>query len=308
MSRKSLFTVKIWFGVYTILFREIISLELLPSLDLDDGKSVLHNGRTLAHIEIIDNVSTCELSIVDESVKDEELQKFEAKNVTVVSLEFSQMMEIIPMCEKLADMEDVNIRIDSEVVEESGFWDSFVSSFRTVSLGIAPGTLWCGIDDIAPSYKSLGTNRKLDKCCRAHDFCPDKIKPGATKGGIENKLKLKTISNCECEQIFHSCLKSVDSLNANSVGFLYFSSNRECIEMRHPKRCLEWDFTNKTENIESEKSEDFIFEDEEEWSESNGRIIHIENPNFNDPLKFCTNFTEDINQPMTLQVAENLRY
>ena len=30
----------------------------------DDGKSVLHNGRTLAHIEIIDNVATCDLTIV----------------------------------------------------------------------------------------------------------------------------------------------------------------------------------------------------------------------------------------------------
>ena len=45
----------------------------------------------------------------DESVKEEELQKIEAENVTVVSLEFSLMMEVIPMCEKLADMEEDEI-------------------------------------------------------------------------------------------------------------------------------------------------------------------------------------------------------
>jgi len=300
-----------WIGAFLILFREVTAIELLPSLYLDDGKSVLHNGRTLAHIEIIDNVATCDLTIVDESVKEEELQKIEAENVTVVSLEFSLMMEVIPMCEKLADMEDINIRMDNEVVEESGFWDSIVSSFKTASLGISPGTLWCGIDDIAPSYKSLGTNRKLDKCCRAHDFCPDKIKPGVTRGGIENKLKLKTISNCKCEEIFHSCLKSVDSFNANSIGFLYFSSNRECIEMRHPKRCLEWDFTNSTESTVTQE-DDFNMEDEEDSIEyihsNNGPIFIKENQDSKNQLKFCTNFTEDTEQPMMLQVTENLRY
>ena len=60
------------------------------------------------------------------------------------------------------------------------------SRLQTVSQGIAPGTLWCGYDDIATSYTSLGGEVELDRCCRAHDFCPDKIKAGRSRGGLEN--------------------------------------------------------------------------------------------------------------------------
>ena len=52
--------------------------------------------------------------------------------------------------------------------------------------GIAPGTLWCGYDDIATSYLSLGDDEELDRCCRVHDFCPDKIKAGRRRDGLEN--------------------------------------------------------------------------------------------------------------------------
>ena len=31
------------------------------------------------------------------------------------------------------------------------------------------------MDDIAGDYHNLGTLWRLDKCCRAHDFCPVKV-------------------------------------------------------------------------------------------------------------------------------------
>ena len=58
--------------------------------------------------------------------------------------------------------------------------------FQTVTQGIAPGTPWCGYDDIATSYQSLGEDEELDRCCRVHDFCPDKIKAGRSREGLEN--------------------------------------------------------------------------------------------------------------------------
>lgn len=60
-------------------------------------------------------------------------------------------------------------------------------SLQTVSQGIAPGTLWCGYDDIATSYLSLGEDKELDRCCRVHDFCPDKVKAGRSRDGLENR-------------------------------------------------------------------------------------------------------------------------
>merc|ERR1712141_440274 len=65
----------------------------------------------------------------------------------------------------------------------------------TLTKGILPGTLWCGVNDIAPDFSSLGVDRELDRCCRAHDHCPVKVKPFRTKYGLIN-LDLYTKSHC----------------------------------------------------------------------------------------------------------------
>ena len=49
-----------------------------------------------------------------------------------------------------------------------------------------PGTKWCGVDDVADSYFDLGKFYEMDKCCRAHDFCPMKIKGFSKKYGTIN--------------------------------------------------------------------------------------------------------------------------
>ena len=48
------------------------------------------------------------------------------------------------------------------------------------------GTKWCGIDDIANNYFDLGKEVEVDKCCRAHDHCPMKIKALGSSYGIKN--------------------------------------------------------------------------------------------------------------------------
>lgn len=49
-----------------------------------------------------------------------------------------------------------------------------------------PGTKWCGLGDIANEYSDLGTERTLDKCCRAHDHCPTKLKALRSGYGLVN--------------------------------------------------------------------------------------------------------------------------
>ncbi len=53
--------------------------------------------------------------------------------------------------------------------------------------GVAPDTKWCGKGDIARDYRELGLNYRVDKCCRVHDHCPQKIKTGWVRDGLENK-------------------------------------------------------------------------------------------------------------------------
>ncbi len=41
---------------------------------------------------------------------------------------------------------------------------------------IAPGTKWCGVNDIAEDFFDLGEREEVDRCCRAHDHCPLKVR------------------------------------------------------------------------------------------------------------------------------------
>lgn len=52
--------------------------------------------------------------------------------------------------------------------------------------GVLPGTLWCGLGDKAVVFGNLGERSELDRCCRAHDHCPIKLRSGATKYGTTN--------------------------------------------------------------------------------------------------------------------------
>ena len=96
--------------------------------------------------------------------KPDVLADLEMKNVTTLGVNFTTMMEVIFLCEEMSEETDMSTRVDMEVMEDTGFWSSFVRSFQTLTKGIAPGTLWCGTNDIAPSYKSLGEDKSLDKC------------------------------------------------------------------------------------------------------------------------------------------------
>lgn len=48
------------------------------------------------------------------------------------------------------------------------------------------GTKWCGPGDVAQSYDDLGALIEVDKCCRAHDHCPIKVKGFASAHGLMN--------------------------------------------------------------------------------------------------------------------------
>ena len=108
-----------------------------------------------------------------------------------------------------------------------------------------PGTLWCGLGDLAARYTELGPRATLDRCCRAHDLCPAKLKPFASRAGLDNpsfytKLGISDFtsvtsifcrSHCLCEERFHSCLVAANTTAAASLGNFYFNLlNLHCVD------------------------------------------------------------------------------
>ncbi|KAH8271566.1 hypothetical protein KR018_008376 [Drosophila ironensis] len=98
---------------------------------------------------------------------------------------------------------------------------------------IVPGTKWCGPGNIADNYDDLGTERELDKCCRAHDNCPDKISTQGELHGLFN-YGVFPIFSCECEAAFRSCLTALHSVQSLALGRIYFSSKEVCFASGHP--------------------------------------------------------------------------
>jgi len=86
---------------------------------------------------------------------------------------------------------------------------------------IYPGTNWCGTGNEAQSFHDLGEQRGTDKCCRSHDFCPYTIEGFTTKYDLFN-YRFHTISHCECDIRFRTCLKNIGDGVSDTVGKLFF--------------------------------------------------------------------------------------
>lgn len=104
---------------------------------------------------------------------------------------------------------------------------SGLKNFKTLWHGILPGTLWCGLGDIARDDLELGAHKELDMCCRAHDKCEDFVEPKSSRYGLQNK-HICRLSLCECEMQFYDCLKQVNGLYAFVIGQIYFAKCRRC--------------------------------------------------------------------------------
>lgn len=99
------------------------------------------------------------------------------------------------------------------------------------------GTKWCGAGDIAQNKRDIGYFYLTDSCCRAHDLCPHAIEPQSSKFGLKNTGKF-TLSHCDCDNEFHRCLKSVNTLVSKQIGLVYFNVlGPQCFKEDHPLKC-----------------------------------------------------------------------
>lgn len=105
--------------------------------------------------------------------------------------------------------------------------------------GIIPNTLWCGLGDRAANYSELGSEYRVDACCRAHDHCPIRLGPFTTDYGLIN-WSVSTRSHCECDLDFSYCLNRVNSTLSNVIKVLYFRFvGLQCIDVGGRRKTIE---------------------------------------------------------------------
>ena len=97
----------------------------------------------------------------------------------VVEVNFPEIMATIDVCNNIPSP-DTGQSSQEKEKEDGGVSLSRVN-ILSLTRGILPGTLWCGVDDMAADFSKLGRDRELDRCCRAHDHCPVKVRGGAGK-------------------------------------------------------------------------------------------------------------------------------
>ncbi|XP_040570668.1 uncharacterized protein [Lepeophtheirus salmonis] len=214
-----------------------------------------HQGRVLSLIFLpkFKNDSLpkfCSLKIVDESIKNNLLESLGMESDVIREIPFQEMTSIIDTCNTLDKVLNPNettniIKKDPETKDDEDVEDVY---FKSIFSGIVPGTKWCGINDIAVNYHDIGDEGELDRCCRAHDHCPVKVKAFQSNYGTFN-FHPYTKSHCYCDNVFYNCLKRLvtgeNSTNtplqkAHTIGNIYFNViGIECIEPKFPVHCLE---------------------------------------------------------------------
>ncbi|TMW53002.1 hypothetical protein DOY81_001865, partial [Sarcophaga bullata] len=88
---------------------------------------------------------------------------------------------------------------------------------------IAPNTRWCGRGNTANgTYNHLGGASMADKCCRTHDHCKLYIPAMSNRFDLFN-YRPYTLSHCNCDRRFRTCLKMANDEDANTIGKLFFN-------------------------------------------------------------------------------------
>ncbi|KAK9882072.1 hypothetical protein WA026_018918 [Henosepilachna vigintioctopunctata] len=128
---------------------------------------------------------------------------------------------------------------------------------------IFPGTKWCGAGNIADNENDLGEFQEVDKCCRAHDFCPEIIPAYQSNYNLTNPTFYTRLS-CECDNNFHQCLKNVNNIISSKIGVLYFTIiGTQCFKKDYPiKRCLEFSYIlrQKCKLYELDESQEKVYQ------------------------------------------------
>ncbi|KAI5721105.1 hypothetical protein M8J77_016025 [Diaphorina citri] len=137
-------------------------------------------------------------------------------------IDMTKMLQLMGQCQTLRAIPKSKFAVRSVKDKRPNPQITQTTSAYPLFNGIIPGTKWCGTGDIADTYFDLGSEIKLDKCCRTHDLCPSKIRAHTNRYNITND-SMYTKSHCSCDKNFKSCLKSTKSAAADVMGEFYFN-------------------------------------------------------------------------------------
>ncbi|XP_075983929.1 phospholipase A2-like [Anticarsia gemmatalis] len=156
-------------------------------------------------------------------------------------------------------MTDINTKMLANSVYADERLDDRIAESLQKQFLIFPGTKWCGAGNSADNYDDLGPERETDMCCREHDHCPDVIAGGETKHNLTNTA-FYTRLHCECDEVFHDCLKAANTTTSKLIGSIYFNAlMTKCFREDYPidecikkgglfnTKCVEYSYhTNET--------------------------------------------------------------
>jgi len=190
-----------------------------------------HDEETVAIVSYVDKtVENCKLMEVNQQSQAIGILRNLSVHMPIYPVKTKTMVQLIKLCQNAGGPVRVSRRGSSGRSLRMDNSTSTSPSWTTFLTTIVPGTKWCGPGDIAQSYEDLGPLTDADKCCRAHDHCPVKVKGLSTAHGLVN-FSFYTKSHCACDDEFFSCLKSVPSAVSRMIGNLYFNViHMDCVD------------------------------------------------------------------------------
>ncbi|XP_065226962.1 group 3 secretory phospholipase A2-like [Planococcus citri] len=185
---------------------------------------VYHHDLTIAVVEITRNNTLMNCELIE--VFNDEQQHEALRNLTIqiskpIRVTFNEIMELMSRCGRL-DQNLINRRIAATLHKPPVDQPESETTQSSILSGIVPGTKWCGTGDIAKTYFDLGSEVTMDKCCRAHDLCPVKVRGYSARYNLTNE-SLYTKSHCSCDDELLKCLRSSNKPAANFMANIYFN-------------------------------------------------------------------------------------
>jgi len=174
--------------------------------------SIFHCETVLAIIEMDtqEQLVACKLHEVGEyELKQQIIGSWSSMGLDVRKLKFVDMVDLIYRCQEVPSVHSVDFSELTPHIEET---------LIPLNVGVVPNTKWCGFGSSTLEYSQLGSHHELDKCCRAHDFCPVQ-----SSSLTRDNPSPYTLSHCLCDQKFHQCLKNVESSTADIIGKIFFN-------------------------------------------------------------------------------------
>ncbi|XP_055913000.1 phospholipase A2 hemilipin [Eupeodes corollae] len=216
------------FPSFTSITQQIIDKRSMRQMKTYSGNRIsndslimiYYHDLTIAVVELGPQklLLNCELIEIYTDNDGQTLLKNLSKLNRPLEINFQQMLKLMSQCEK----------VDKLLSRSRKGKDGQLSTTPQPKIappifsGIIPGTKWCGTGDIAETYSDLGTESTMDRCCRAHDLCPVKIRAYQTRYDLTNE-SLYTKSHCTCDDKLFSCLKETNTTASQLMGSVYFN-------------------------------------------------------------------------------------